>query len=321
MRMKQIIVQTIVLGISLGAANSSIAAEANSMLQLTPVQTTHNPMIPYQKNAIEHEYDPNHFFQNKSPLQEQAFQGVADQTMPMTPEQIIRLKKMVDETKRAAAVPATTPPKPALSTSLVSLAPGAVPPVIRLQQGFVTSVVFVDSTGANWPIESYDVGDPQAFNIQWDGNGNMLMVQAMKMYAFGNLAVKLQGLSTPVMVTLIPGQNEVDYRADLRIQQPGPLAKESAMAEPHQAADSALLGVLDSVPPDGSQSVTVSGGNADAWIYNNQLFLRTRLTLLSPSWNAVMSSPDGTNAYELDKTSTILVSQNGTPVQLKIEGL
>jgi intracellular multiplication protein IcmK len=319
--MNRFFFSALAIGFILLSSSFSIADEVTSVLQLTPVQTIHNPMIPYQKNAVEHEYDPNHFFQNKSPQQEQAFQGVANQTMPMTPEQIIRLKKMVDETKRAAAVPATTPPKPALSTSLVSLAPGAVPPVIRLQQGFVTSVVFVDSTGASWPIESYDVGDPQAFNIQWEGSGNMLMVQAMKMYAFGNLAVKLQGLSTPVMVTLIPGQNEVDYRADLRIQQPGPLAQASAIAAPHQAADSALLGILDSIPPDGSQSMEVSGGNAEAWVYNNQLFLRTRLTLLSPSWNAVMSSPDGTNAYELDKTSTILVSQNGTPVQLKIEGL
>lgn len=312
------------IGILIGIAiNLSFADDAGQTLQLTPVDgTAYNSVAPYQPQVVAKQSDPNQFFSNPPPQQEQAFQGMVNQAMPLTPEQIIRFRKMLDETKRAAVVPAATPPKPVLSTGLVSLAPGATPPVIRLQQGFVTSVVFVDSTGASWPIESYDLGNPQAFNIQWQSGTNTLMIQAMKMYEFGNLAVKLQGLTTPVMVTLVPGDQEVDYRADLRIQQPGPLAKISmTSSDLSQPANSELLGVLDSVPPEGAQTLQVSGGEVQAWLYNDKLFLRTRLILLSPSWKAIMSSPDGTNAYELDKTSTILVSQDGAPRQLKIEGL
>ena len=51
------------------------------------------------------------------------------------------------------------------------------------------------------------------------------------------------------------------------------------------------------------------------------MYLRTRNTLLSPSWISVMSSPDGTNAYELTKAPVILVTKNGKMTQLKVEGI
>ena len=50
------------------------------------------------------------------------------------------------------------------------------------------------------------------------------MVQARSTYTYGNLAVKLAMLNTPVMLTLVPGQKVVDYRVDLRIQGLGPNA-------------------------------------------------------------------------------------------------
>ncbi len=61
------------------------------------------------------------------------------------------------------------------------------------------------------------------------------------------------------------------------------------------------------------------GGNAQAWVNGETLYLRTRLTLLSPSWVATMTSADGTKAYELLNTSTLLVSDNGKLVQLTLK--
>jgi len=109
------------------------------------------------------------------------------------------------------------------------------------------------------------------------------MIQAMKLYNYGNLAVRLRGLNTPVMLTLIPGQKAVDYRVDLRIQGFGPNAKSMPMEEgiPPSAND-VLLHVLEGVPPAGSQRLTVSGGDARAWTINDRMYVRTNLTILSP---------------------------------------
>lgn len=255
-------------------------------------------------------------------VDELAFKQVAEQLFPLSPEQIIRLKQMYHTSEYAQASSAGTPPKPTATSQIVNLSPGSTPPVIRLSQGFVSSLVFLDSTGAPWPITAYDLGDPTAFNIQWDKASNTLMIQASKLYTYGNLAVKLKGLNTPVMLTLIPGQKAVDYRVDLRIQGYGPNAKNLPMEDgiPPAASD-LLLHVLDGVPPDGSTRLTVSGGDARAWLLNDRMYVRTNLTILSPGWIGSMTSADGMHAYEMQKAPVLLVSWHGKVMQLKVEGL
>lgn len=252
----------------------------------------------------------------------EAFKGLVRQLFPLTPEQTIRLKQLYETSEFAQSSPVGTPPKPTATSQIVNLSPGTTPPVIRLLQGFVSSLVFLDSTGAPWPITAYDLGDPSGFNIQWDKSSNTLMIQALKLYHYGNLAVRLKGLNTPVMLTLIPGQKAVDYRVDLRIQGYGPNANILPIGEglPPSASD-VLLHILDGVPPPGSQRLIVSGGDARAWALNDKLYVRTTLTILSPGWTASMTSADGMHAYEMPKAPVLLVSWHGKVMQLKIEGL
>ncbi len=251
-----------------------------------------------------------------------AFDSVKQQMFPLTPDQLLQIKKMYQNNELAQVSSPSAPPKPTATSQFVNLSPGSTPPVVRLSQGFVSSLVFLDSTGAPWPIKAYDLGDPSAFNIQWDKVSNTLMIQASKLYNYGNLAVRLQGLNTPVMLTLIPGQKAVDYRVDLRIQGIGPNAKNLPLEDgiPPSAND-VLLHVLDGVPPDGSSRLMVSGGDARAWVMNNKMFVRTNLTVLSPGWLASMTSADGMHAYEMQKSPVLLVSWHGKIMQLKIEGL
>ena len=260
--------------------------------------------------------------QDEAMIEELAFDGVKQQLFPLSPEQTVRVKKWYHEDEYAQATSPETPPKPTATSQFVNLSPGSTPPVIRLSQGFVSSLVFLDSTGAPWPIAAYDLGDPNAFNIQWDKVSNTLMIQASKLYTYGNLAVRLRGLNTPVMLTLIPGQKAVDYRVDLRVQGYGPNAKQMPMeASLPASANDVLLHVLDGVPPNGSTRLTVSGGDAQAWLLNNKMFVRTSLTILSPGWIGSMTSADGTHAYEMHKSPVLLVSWHGKVMQLKVEGL
>nr|WP_242602248.1 DotH/IcmK family type IV secretion protein [Legionella nagasakiensis] len=259
---------------------------------------------------------------DKEVFDELAYEGVTEQLFPLSPEQTIHLKQMYETSEFAKESPVGTPPKPTATSQIVNLSPGSTPPVIRLSQGFVSSLVFLDSTGAPWPIGAYDLGDPSAFNIQWDKTSNTLMIQATKLYTYGNLAVRLRDLNTPVMLTLIPGQKAVDYRVDLRIQGYGPNAKNlpTEIGIPPSAND-LLLNVLDGVPPPGSTRLTVSGGDARAWLLNERMYVRTNLTILSPGWIGSMTSADGMHAYEMQKSPVLLVSWHGKVMQLKVEGL
>lgn len=258
----------------------------------------------------------------KNVVEQQAFQAVQKQLFPLTPKEIVKLHQLYNAQKKAEVTAPEVPPKPTASSQFVNLSPGSTPPVIRLAQGFVSSLVFLDSTGAPWPITAYDLGDPASFNIQWDHTSNTLMIQATKLYNYGNLAVRLKDLNTPVMLTLIPGQEAVDYRVDLRVQGHGPNATGLVLDEglPPSAND-VLLHVLDGVPPDGSQRLKVSGGDALGWLLKDRMYIRTSLTVLSPGWLASMTSADGTHAYEMMKSPVLLVSWHGKVMQLIVEGL
>jgi intracellular multiplication protein IcmK len=250
-----------------------------------------------------------------------AFNAMLRQNMPLAPRQVVELHQQIDVAQRAAAIPANIPPKPVSTTLMINLAPGTTPPAVRLAQGYVTSLVFVDSTGSPWPIAAYDIGNPKAVNIQWDSKSNILIIQAVAPYSDGDIVVRLVGLPTPVTLELVSGQRVVDYRVDIHVSGIGPNTKDVPIGIPlPNSANQLLLGVLDGVAPAGSKTLNVVGADCDAWLLGEKIYLRTRLTVLSPGWVGKMSSPDGMQAYELPKTSSVLISRFGEPAELKIEG-
>lgn len=251
-----------------------------------------------------------------------AFNTMLQQNMPLSPQQVVQLRQQIDLAQRAAATPPLIPPKPVSSTLMVSLAPGTTPPVIRLAQGYVTSLVFVDSASQPWPIAAFDIGNPKAVNMQWDGKSNILLIQAITPYTSGDIVIRLVGNNTPITLELVSGQRVVDYRVDVHVSGIGPNTKEVPVGTGlPNSANQLLLGVLDGIAPSGSRTLTVHGADAQAWLVGSKLYLRTRFTLLSPGWVGTMESPDGMHAYELPKTSSVLISRYGEPAELKIEGL
>lgn len=255
-------------------------------------------------------------------INSEAFKQVQKKLYPLTHDQVITLHKDQESQEFTLATTAGTPPRPAVTTQVVRLDPGSTPSVIRLGQGFISSVVFLDSTGAPWPIIAYDQGDPSAYGVQWDKSGNTMMIQAKKLYTYGNMAVRLQGLSTPVMLTIIPGQQVIDYRVDMRVVGYGPNAKNvrTGINLP-EATNDALMQVLDDIPPPGAILMTVTGGPAKVWNVGHTMYVRTQLTILSPGWLSMMTSADGMHVYKMSDSPILLVSWHGKVMQLKIEGL
>ena len=286
-----------------------------------PTPVKRNRPMTYEQNQLVMQRSAPPAYAPTSQDSTDAFNTLLQQNMPLTPQQVVKLHQQIDIAQRAAAIPANIPPKPVSSTIMVNLAPGTTPPAIRLAQGYVSSLVFVDSTGSPWPIASFDIGNPKAINIQWDGKSNILLLQAAAAYSDGNIVVKLTGLPTPITLELVSGQRVVDYRADIHVSGIGPNTKDMPTGTPlPNSANQLLLGVLDGVAPAGAKPLTVPGADNQAWLLGERIYLRTRFTVLSPGWTGKMASPDGMIAYELPRTSSILISRYGEPTELKVEG-
>lgn len=256
-------------------------------------------------------------------LRDQAFKQLSDKIAPLTPEQIMQLRKDQDNAQRAVATFPNTPPRPVSSTLIVDLSPGITPPIIRLAAGFVTSIVFLDVTGQAWPIADFNLGNPKNFNIQWDKKTNTMFIQSTTAYNTGNLAIRLATLDTPITLSLVSGQREVDYRIDLQVNGRGPNALPALVGDGLPAAvNFNLLSVLDGVPPPGSTELDVCAAFGRAWISSQgKLIFRTKLTVLSPAWAATVSSADGTHVYEMAPTPLILASQDGKTIKIELKGM
>lgn len=300
-------------------ATSSLASDL--LPQSKPKQEA-SPVVGAPQNTSQATTSAKATTQQPS-LYDEAFSGVVGQLLPMTPDQVMKLREVFTASQEAAANPPGIPPKPTSTSLLVNLSPQAVAPVIRLGAGYITSLVFIDATGQPWPIAAYSVGDPASFPIQWDRKSNTMLVQSATFYKRSNLAVILRDLNTPVMITLLSGQEAVDYRVDLRVPGVGPNAVFIQNGIP-DAVNPILFDVLNGIPPKGSKELKVSGGGiTQAWLLNKKLYLRTNLTVTSPGWQATMSSVDGTHAYQLQPSPVILALQNGKDkiLTLTIEGL
>lgn len=244
-------------------------------------------------------------------MKDEAFLKTVEQLLPMNPQQVRKLKEVYEESQAAMASPALVPAKPTSSSLMVDLSPNATPPVIRLGSGYISSLVFLDATGQPWPIESYSLGDPVSFNIRWDQKGNTLLIQSLTFYKSSNLAVILKGLNTPVMITLLSGQDAIDYRVDLRLPASGPNASIIHHGIENLPTNKVLLEILNGLPPKEAQKVSVKGGNAQVWKINQDFYLRTKLMLISPAWKAMIKSADGMSAYQVQPTTVILASEDG----------
>lgn len=251
-----------------------------------------------------------------------AFDRLLEKYFPLTPTQIHTFKNAVDVQKKAYERPAGLYPAVGTSNIIpVSLKPGRIMPVIRVGRGMITSLVFTDNFGKNWPIVSYSIGDPTVFNVQWNKKSSVLMIQGKKLYAQSNIGVILQGLSVPVMITLLVGQKSWDYLDYIRVQAQRPYG-DSKEATAVGQAPKYLISVLNNIPPKSAKALKVSDSSTKVWLFNDKYLVRTPNVLLSPAWISRVKSP-GVNpeyAYELTPAPIILVLRNGKVSKVVVSG-
>lgn len=275
---------------------------------------------PFAQGPVEVTKSPE---QIEAEIRSKAFNAAITGLIPLNPDEIRKLLERYDQTRQAVETPIYPYPKPEIVTQDISQDPGSLPPVLKLATGHVTVVNFVDASGAPWPIQ----------DISWAGNfeiikteegGHRVTISPMSDFAYGNLSVQLLGMKTGVAFTLETQREKVYYRFDARLQEDGPNAKPSLISVsggPALTAGGGVMNaVLEGVPPKGGDRLNVEGvdGRTSAYVVNKITYVRTPLTLLSPSWTASVSSADGMNVYSLKNASVLLLSDKGEVVRARL---
>jgi intracellular multiplication protein IcmK len=260
--------------------------------------------------------------EQKKKIDEETFNEALKILLPLKPEQIRRVLDSFKDSRQAAETPIAVP-TPKVHVETISLDPSQTPLVIKTSPTRVTTLTVLDATGAPWPIQ--DVSWAGKFDVVGpEEGGHVIRITPQTAHGMGNISIRLVDLITPITFTLQTGLDEVYYRFDARIPKQGPLAKPPLITNGGLKArvgnDENLVQVLDGTPPTSAEKLKVEGvdGRTSVWRVSGQIYLRTPLTLLSPSWEASVTSADGMNVYTLNDTPVILLSDEGRLVHAHI---
>jgi intracellular multiplication protein IcmK len=258
--------------------------------------------------------------QRKMEFNRESFERATSGLFPLSPEQIRDFMRRLETTQESSIAPYDGPPKGEVKVTTVSLDPGVDPPIINVSAGYVTTVAMVDATGEPWPI--LDVGIGGNFEVSPTSAGShVVRITPMTRFGMGNLSVLLKDLPTPVIFRLNAGGPVVHLRYDARIAKNGPNARQSLIGRTKlTAGDDTIMTLLDNAPPKNAKRIKVSGldNRTMAWQIDRKIYVRTPLTLLSPAWNASVSSADGMTVYEVGDAPVLLMSENGVMLRAKL---
>ncbi|NQZ13745.1 MAG: type IV secretion protein DotH [Alphaproteobacteria bacterium] len=300
-------------------ANSpvDIVSQDDALPQVDGIRTDMQPLdVPDVPADVVIDMDPAMKSQEQieAEIRQEAFDAVITGLFPLQPDQIQELLRHYDMTEEAVNSPVAGMPTPEISVQTVSLDPGATPLTIRTSPGHITTINLLDVTGAPWPIQDVSwAGDFEV--VEPEEGGHIIRITPMEKFAYGNMAVRLLTLKTPVTISLRTDQTAVHYRVDARVPEYGPFAETPIIegVEDLKAGNPLITSVLDGAPPQGAQKLKVSGadGRTSAYSLAGKTYVRTPLTLLSPGWDSSVSSADGMNVYSLNSTPVLLLSDNG----------
>ncbi|HYD17667.1 MAG TPA: DotH/IcmK family type IV secretion protein [Patescibacteria group bacterium] len=258
----------------------------------------------------------------KRKMEEQTFNSALKQLLPLRPDQIRKTLETFRMSREAAETPITVP-EPKMEVQTASLDPSGSPVVIKVAPGNVTSVTILDATGAPWPIQDMVTAGPFSIMAPEEG-GNVIRITPSTAHGVGNISMRLVDMITPVTFRVQTGMDWVHYRLDVRIPKPGPLAKtpliEYGGLKAVAGKDEQLVSVLDGTPPEDAVRLLVEGvdGRTTAWEVAGRTYLRTPLTLLSPTWDESVTSADGMNVYAMGRAPVVLLSDEGRMVKARI---
>ena len=205
------------------------------------------------------------------------------------------------------------------------LAPGSTSPVVRVAKNRTTTIVMTDMVGQPWPILNYDGLSEEDFIVKRldkpGPDGFVLSITPRGAFVSGNLVLVLKDLNSTISIDFVPAQKEVDSRSEIRVQAKGPNTQLMSIGLP-SSLDTSLLSILQGVAPAGTKELKVSTAAVQAWSSRDgSMYIRTRYKIMSPAFENVTSSPDGTYAYKMISVPVVLYkADEGRIGEFSIEG-
>ena len=256
------------------------------------------------------------------------FEEALKKVMPVSPGQVQQAQEKKKARKRVIR---GKPAKIVNRTINLVVQPGMETPVIRILQGYVTTLAFFDESGAPWPMAVSSPGNPELLEVIRPKTedykpGNLLTVSPKEEGGHSNVALALETLTLPVNFRFEAEENSVrkppviDGIVTVQVAAMGPRANPPIPGKrPRDPVTRNLLSYIDGIAPAGALPVSIEPrrGDLEAWRQDGRLVLRTQHPVIWPD-GAVVRGPTGIRVYEVSMVKSILVSIEGKITRLKV---
>jgi hypothetical protein len=222
---------------------------------------------------------------------------VQAQGIDLTPEMIMAIRKallMQDE----ALIKPVTEINLKVDSERLNVSVIQAPITLSIRNGYDTFIEFYDITGAPWPatkninIGAKELFEAVALDSEDEQKSHIIRISAKSRFGESTLTVHLKGLKETVNFRLLQNElkEEVDYKRIFTLPMVNPEAAAEAMARTDSAAVSAKTASMNEFAkaasvslepfftgsvPDGAIAIPVLEGDAMAWMYKNDLYIRS----------------------------------------------
>lgn len=247
---------------------------------------------------------------------------------PISASQVTDIIDLKRELDTAMNKHVGTSAKPSTRSIQVLLGPGGVPTPVRTSPQNTTSLVFVDATGAPWPIIDFAAGNTDALALPpakdlVEKKLHILTLAPKRDFISTNLTVLLAGADAPITLAIVSSKKTVDYRLDLLVQARGPNARAvQNLGSFSEYLPTDLLNAIDGKPNESAQELEVVGGDGETrvWKVGKRFMVRTRLVVTAPAAINAGQGVGDMKVYEIPETPRIIALKNGEQISLGVKG-
>lgn len=249
-------------------------------------------------------------------------QEAIDRIAPLSPAEMQRLRETLDARAASFREPREPVAKPVRRSMPLDISPSARPEVVRVApyQGSVVS--FLDAAGRPWPVKLSDNYSAQDLDMQTFGANAISIGMKRPTHRTGSVAVLLEGINTPITLSVVSNQREVDYSVEFQLPRflPG-LPAPVGSAQMHSLGAPELMDYLLGTPPQVARALSVSSTQVKAWqISPERMIVRTNAMVAAPAWSRRQSSGSGVTVYDMPLSPVVSVSIDGELSMVRIDG-
>lgn len=272
---------------------------------------------------MRHLYEKQELDQLRSILSEQSRESSYDEILrtraPFTPDEIREIRRLDLDTQRAENSP-NHPVKFDIRT--IDIDVDAPEPIeLNVANGYASSIVFYDQSGAPWPIEGDIIGDKTSFGSKIiSKDGHIAVFEITRLFAESNALINLDGLSVPIVIKLIGNDRKVDSRLSVRLPKFGPNSQTQPFVhDEFENASHNMISLLNGDKLPSAKRFELIGAPGEVTYSDGMIYIRTRANLISPPWKSSVISPTGYKVYELPPVTNLLFSVDGEMKEATIE--